>query len=796
MPTKTKLNLKQTKKDLNAFDWESLFLEDLGWLQPDRSGETVLDAGGVRYTVSPVAHIGGIVAFEVDAPDGKIPGKEERKAVHRAVEPRAREHVLLFTDEKRTQTIWSYPVYDGKKLKAARDHHFVKGQPPDLFLSKIQNITFDLNDLDESGDVSLLEATRRLRDALDVETVTRKFYEAFRDQQRDLAAKNITGIDAERTREHYASVFLTRLMFVYFLQKKGFLDGGEYDYLGKKLDAHREARKENPGLPSFYRRFLRPLFFEGFATPQADRSPETNTLLGNVRYLNGGLFLEHPIEEEHDDLDVADAAIAGILGVFDQFTWHLDDTPGGQSDEINPDVLGYILEKYVNQKAFGAYYTPPDLTGYLCDATVDRFLTEKMSDDAEASERLGLPNRQFETLKDLLTTLDDDLAWRLLGVLKEMTILDPACGSGAFLVAALKKLLTVYQAILGHAALSKNESLKAWHAEALRHPSTSYFLKKEVITRNLYGVDLMPEATEIAKLRLFLALVASAEKATDLEPLPNIDFNILPGNSLIGLLEIGEDKFLGDLFASQAFEASLAEKSRLVRLYRGTAQEIDRTDDSGALLQIRDRINQTRAKAQTTLNEALRLEMKRLGVEVQQATWTGKKATTKKRALTVDDVSVLTPFHWAYEFAPIMERGGFDVIVTNPPWDILKPNDKEFFEGHSDAVSKNTMRIEDFQAHRETYLAEHHDVRAEYETYLTSFPHQSAYFRAAPEYANQVATVGGRKQSSDLNLYKLFLERCFRLLHDAGTAASSSRQASTRIWGRGACARCSSTRPR
>ncbi len=526
------------------------------------------------------------------------------------------------------------------------------------------------------------------------------------------------------------------------------------------MEEHQEAIQGDLGFPSFYRRFLRPLFFEGFAKPTADRSPETNALLGNVRYLNGGLFLEHPIEEVHPDLDVKDEAIAGILHVFDQFTWHLDDTPGGQSDEINPDVLGYILEKYVNQKAFGAYYTPPDLTGYLCDATIDRFLTEKLSDDPAASAALGLSNRQFGTLPDLLTNLDDDLAWRLLGVLKEMTVLDPACGSGAFLVAALKKLLTVYKAVLGHATLSKNTDLQAWLAEARNHPSPDYFLKKEVITRNLYGVDLMPEATEIAKLRLFLALVASAEKATDLEPLPNIDFNLLPGNSLIGLLDVGGDRIIGDMFAAEAFRQSLADKTRLVGLYKGTAQEIDRDDDSGALLQIRHEINDARADAQTTLDEALRLEMKDLGVEVKQATWTGRAEKWSKRAITADDVSQLTPFHWAYEFSEIMARGGFDVIVANPPWDVFQKDEKEFFKNHIPTIQKNKIRIEDWKKRKREFM-EDPEMEESWLRYVSSFPHVARYFKAAPEYIHH-------KGSRKLNLYTLFLERCFRLLHDTG----------------------------
>ena len=768
MPTAT-LNPRRTKKHLDAFDWETLFAEELGWLRADGVQPLTLDIGDDTFGLAPVARLGGMVAYEVASPDGTIPRKTVRKTVHRAAEPYTHEHVLLFTDGKRQQTVWSYPVYDGKTVKAVRSHHFVKGQPPDLFLSKLAAMFFDMEEIDETGDASLVEVTRRVRRALDVEQVTKKFYHAFKAEQEALSDRHITGIDGERTRRHYASVLLTRLMFVFFLQKKGFLDGGDRDYLATKLAEHKRYIRGILDPPSFYQRFLRTLFFEGFAKRPGERSDETNALLGDVRYLNGGLFLEHPIEEDHPALDVADEAIEAIVGeggVFNQFSWHLDDAPGGQSDEINPDVLGYILEKYVNQKAFGAYYTPPELTNYLCDATIDRFLVEAMSQ--EAVPELNLPAVEYDSLEELLTGLDDERAWKLLKKLEGLTVLDPAVGSGAFLVAALKKLLTVYQAVLGRAQIAKQGSLTAWLAEARKHPSTGYFLKREIITRNLYGVDLMPEAVEIAKLRLFLALVASAEKPEHLEPLPNIDFNLLDGNSLVGLLDVGEDRFIGDMFAAEDFRQALAEKNRRIDLYRGTSDTPDHDAAAGALLQIRDAILDAREEAQGVLDEALRLEMKDLGVAVKEATWNGKKATYKKRPVATPDVSALRPFHWAYEFSRILEGGGFDVIIANPPWDKLKPEDKEFFMQHSDAVSKNNMRVEDFKAHKAEALEKHPDVRAEYETYLSSFEHQSLYYRSAPDYAHQVAYANGRKIGSHINLYKLFLERCWRLLREGG----------------------------
>jgi hypothetical protein len=124
-----------------------------------------------------------------------------------------------------------------------------------------------------------------------------------------------------------------------------------------------------------------------------------------------------------------------------------------------------------------------------------------------------------------------------------LSLLDPACGSGAFLVAAMKTLINVYSAIIGKIKFLKDTTLNAWLADVeSSHASLNYHIKKTIITDNLYGVDIMEEAVEIAKLRLFLALVASAQGAEQLEPLPNIDFSLLAGHSLVGLMRItGED---------------------------------------------------------------------------------------------------------------------------------------------------------------------------------------------------------------------------------------------------------------
>jgi len=158
----------------------------------------------------------------------------------------------------------------------------------------------------------------------------------------------IQGIESERERRWYASILLNSLMFIWFLQKKAFLDQGNMNYLPDKL-----KQCQN----NFYQDFLSKLFFQGFAKPKEQRSAETNALLGEIRYLNGGLFLPHKIETQNQ-IQIPDQAFNNLFQLFASYSWSLNDIRGGADNEINPDVLGYIFEKYINQKQFGAYYTP------------------------------------------------------------------------------------------------------------------------------------------------------------------------------------------------------------------------------------------------------------------------------------------------------------------------------------------------------------------------------------------------------------------------------------------------------
>lgn len=766
-----KLDFPGFEKHLSAFDFVRLFVDVLGWnrapaegnWQPDAASETI-------YSRRTVAELGGVVAIQVVV-EGGWPDEQQRLRVWKHIAHSHVENLLIFTDrqDKASQSQWYWVKRDkhpetGKPRLTARRHEYFRGQPVDLFASKLQAMVVELSELDAVGRLPVLEAARRIQAALDVDKTTKKFFTAYQQQHLELLS-HIKGIENERDKRWYASVLLNRLMFVWFMQKKFFLDGGNADYLQTKL-----AASQQRGANRFFGEFLNALFFEAFAKPEADRSAGAKALTGQIPYLNGGLFLHHKLELDADHtprvgttLTVADAAFEGIFKLFASFTWHLDDTPGGDADEINPDVLGYIFEKYINQKAFGAYYTRPEITGYLAERSIHKMILERVHEPA--IPELGLKEIKFDTVSDLLARMDARTALKLVNdVLPSITILDPAVGSGAFLVAALKCLINVYYAVVGRAGMGASTELENWlRAIQKDHPSVGYYIKRRIVTDNLHGVDIMEEACEIAKLRLFLAMVSSVRKVQDLEPLPNIDFNILPGNSLVGLMRVDEHEFNhkeDDLF-KPPYRKLVEDKNRHLETYRHAAEVVGKDMN---LRELRDKIDAEMHHASGVMNELLRDQFEALGVKFEEAQWDAKKkdlGKPKKRQIERKDIDAQTPFHWGYVFDDIVQRrGGFDIILANPPWEVFQTDEKEFFVEYDAAIKKKSLRIEDWKAQFKEFMKEP-EIRDKWLAYCSRFPHITKYFKTADEYS-------ACRSSGKLNLYLLFLERSFHLLREGG----------------------------
>ncbi len=776
---------QRVRRCLKAFDFETLFIDELGWDHLDIRPQ-VVTIDGQAFRLAPVAHKRGVQIFTCDPDaDGRIPEYKTRQKIDRQVTKRAREHLVIFVDDEKTTQIWQWVDRRQGKPTAYREHTFHTRQSGEALIQKLRTITFTL---DEEEALTLSDVPFRLKDAFDKETVTKRFYQTF-SKEHAAFLKVLKGIALEKDREWYTSVMLNRLMFVYFIQKKGFLDG-DVDYLRNRL---RRLQKQFGGdrFYSFYRHFLIRLFHQGLGSPE--RNPELEALLGDIPFLNGGIFQPHELEEQYDEIDLPDKAFERLFDFFDQYQWHLDYRPLQNDREINPDVLGYIFEQYINQKQMGAYYTKEDITGYISRNTILPFLFDKarkgcqeafegtasvwtyLQDDPDRyiypavkqgiyddhSRRRDLPDAiaaglndvskrgvwntlapaeyalpteiwrevvarrqrydevrgklasgQVQDIDDLITlNLDieqfaQDVIERCEGpyllraffkAIRTVTVLDPTCGSGAFLFAALGILQPLYEACLTrmqafvedlersgekhHPATFKDfrEILAEAYDEA-KHPNLDYYILKSIILNNLYGVDIMAEAVEICKLRLFLKLAAQIERKEDLEPLPDIDFNIRAGNTLVGYATYDEVQHAMTASDKVGTATQAGQRKILFEDDQAAIQRFMQRAEDVAVLEELFREQQTlyggivRPEDKKDLRERLRALEDELN-RYLASEYGVKKADEQAYATWLASHQ---PFHWFVEFHGIMSQGGFSVIIGNPPYVRYNPESNDY----------------------------------------------------------------------------------------------------------------------
>ncbi len=761
----THLDHKKIREYLANFDLQSLFIEELGW---DRGGENLeVPVANTRYALKPIAHKRGLVAYQYVAnADDVLPDHPTRQKIERAVAKIVREHIIVYASPDRSTHYWQWVKREPGQPDRSRSHLYQKGQAGEALIQKLERIVFTL---DEEDDLTIVDVSGRVRAAFDVEKVTKRFYDRFKKEHLAFLSF-IEGIENVADREWYASLMLNRMMFIYFFQKRGFLDG-DADYLQNRLQKVQQ-QQGNGNFYGFYRLFLLRLFHEGLGQPEADRTPELAALLGEVPYLNGGLFEVHDLERDNQNIHIPDEAFQKIFDFFDAYQWHLDDRPLRNDNEINPDVLGYIFEKYINQKQMGAYYTKEDITGYISRNTIIPFLFDRakkecsiafkpgggvwrlLADDPDRyfyeavrhgitydihkgkplADKRELPpaiavglndvskretwnkaappdyalptetwrehvarRQRYEevyaklaagevaSINDLITyNLDiekfaqdaiagsegPELIRAFWKAITQVSILDPTCGSGAFLFAALNILEPIYTACLEAMQGFLDDlkrSTRKHHPEKMsdfrkvlkqvaKHASEPYFTLKSIIVNNLYGVDIMEEAVEICKLRLFLKLVAQLESYEQIEPLPDVDFNIRAGNTLVGFTSFEEvENALSFDLRKLPELPKIKERAEIAdhafRKFREmqTEHDMEAGKFAGAKAELRRRLNDLRDE----LDQYLAGDY-------------GVKVDDKKGYATWRDSH--QPFHWFVEFYGIMDDGGFDVIVGNPPY--------------------------------------------------------------------------------------------------------------------------------
>ena len=764
MDTPPPLERKVIRQLLEAFDLHALFIDQLGW---DHGGENLtVRSATTHFKLQAVAQKRGFVAYQCVVPGADVPDHSTRQKIERQVAKTAHENLIVFAPKDHGTQCWHWVKREPGRPSRAQPFFYSKGQSAEALTQRLDSLRFTL---EEEERISIADAASRAAKAFDVEKVTKRFYDRFREEHRAFLGF-IKGIRDIANREWYASLMLNRMMFIYFIQKRGFLDN-DRDYLRNRL-AKVAKMKGNGKFHSFYRVFLRRLFEEGLGRPEAERDADLTDLLGRVPYLNGGLFDVHDLERDNPNINIPDEAFRRTFDFFDAYQWHLDDRPLRDDNEINPDVLGYIFEKYVNQKQMGAYYTKGDITGYISRNTVVPRLFDQAERDCAiafkqggsvwrllmedpdryfypsvrhgialdlpsgtlldepralpkavaaglenvakrgmwnntAPPEYGLPTEtwreyiarrqryeevraklaagQVSSINDLVTyNLDierfaqdaistsegPELVRAFWKAIRNVTILDPTVGSGAFLFAALNVLEPLYNACLDamRAMVEDLKHSKRKHRperlsdfrkvieQVEEHPSERYFVLKSIVIYNLYGVDIMEEAVEICKLRLFLKLVAQLETYNQIEPLPDIDFNVRPGNTLVGFtsMEEVEDTLNGDCVAQLSLPA-IKERAevadRAFRRFRSmqTEMHLNAALSSEAKSTLRERFNELRQELHGYLADDYGIRRKQRGAYRK---WQRSHQ----------------PFHWFVEFYQIIERGGFDVVIGNPPY--------------------------------------------------------------------------------------------------------------------------------
>ena len=305
------LDRDRARKYLDEIDLHALFIYELRWDKCSESMDAEVTVSGKTFSLETVAQKRGLVVYQyiADSADA-FPDSSTRRKIERKIAKIVHEHLIIYIPNDKSALYWQWVKREPGHPDRVHQHIYCRGQHGEALFQKLQKIAFTL---DEEEFLSVVDVSGRVRAAFDLEKVTKKFYECFKKEHLAFI-KFIEGIESVTDREWYASLMLNRMMFIYFIQKRGFLDGDE-NYLRNRLADMQEKRGENRFL-TFYRFFLLQLFHKGLGQPEENRDPELIELLGRVPYLNGGLFDPHELELGYSSIDIPDKAFNRIFSFF------------------------------------------------------------------------------------------------------------------------------------------------------------------------------------------------------------------------------------------------------------------------------------------------------------------------------------------------------------------------------------------------------------------------------------------------------------------------------------------------
>ncbi len=494
--------------------------------------------------------------------------------------------------------------------------------------------------IDEASD---LLVHQRWRDTLGRDALTRRFYGELERVVREMAASAVGRASAEE-RHTIALLHTSRLLFVSFLEARGWLDGNR-DFLRVQFAAR-------AGRGGAHRGLLEPLWFGTLNTSPPKRARAAREF-GRVPFLNGGLFTRTALERTHRELRLTDESIGAVLdGLLARYRLTARESSSAWSDAaVDPEMLGRAFESLMHsdqRRAQGAFYTPPAL---LTDLTRDGIVA--------ALEPAGVAAVTLrQGWRDGFVPADERGSLR--DALRGIRVLDPACGSGAFLVTAQEELA----ALLALAGDTRPLAAR----------------RRDVLTRSIFGVDVNPMAVWLCQLRLWLSVVVEdeVEDPLALAPLPNLDRNVREGDSLAG------DGFAlgaaaGDVTGARGANGATLARARL-RYARAVgarkrvlARVLDRDERAQARRLLEARVAALTAERRELLIAARSPDLfagrRHVSASTREALVDLRAALRRTRSqLAALRLGAALPFSFATHFADVAAAGGFSLVLGNPPW--------------------------------------------------------------------------------------------------------------------------------
>lgn len=583
-----------------------------------------------------------------------------------------------------------------KELTPAKRFSFLVGE--NEYIHTAQKQLFNCLSKASGGKQITLED---LVEAFDIEKVSKEFFDEYKKlyiRLRD-ELKRIYDFDKKIHKdfdEHniniddFAKKTLGQLVFLYFVQKKGWLGvkSGEPWGSGEKRFLRKLFDKEYVKYDNFFNDILEPLFYRALARDRGNENDNFAPLNCRIPFLNGGLF--EPINGygyAQTDLTIDNAVFKEIFDVFDLYNFTVkEDEPLEKEVAIDPEMLGKVFENLLpenERKGNGAFYTPREIVHYMCQESLINYLynainTQKLT-QSEAKQDLlfakkkvkqtDLKLEKFEEIvsKEDISTfiklgestytnsnrgINEDLpssikenAVKINQALKDVKICDPAIGSGAFPVGMM------------------NEIVRARLALEVEN-KTTYQIKREIIENNLYGVDIDDGAVEIAKLRFWLSLIVDEEDISNIKPLPNLDYKVMQGNSLITSYEgINFDEIVEDYKPKNVqldFNYFGSQSDNIITSINNLMYRYIKVSHDTEKLEIRNKIEQ---EIVNLVKSKVEEKAKQGGIQWDKAEQTIRDFAQNRKHRNF--------FPWKLFFADVFMDGGFDIVVGNPPYGLI-----------------------------------------------------------------------------------------------------------------------------